>query len=86
MRQGDAAHSLKLFIKHNSPNPVAGGGSSIFFHIWRGGGSKATFGCITMHEDKLKSLVQWVDPKRTPTYILLPQKEYEAHRLEWKLP
>lgn len=86
MRQNDHAHSLKIFINHNAPKPVAGGGSSIFFHIWRGGGSKATFGCTTMPEDQLKALLQWVDPSRKPVYILLPQDQYHAKRLEWKLP
>ena len=86
MRQGDYAHSIKLFIKHNAPNPVPEGGSSIFFHIWRGGGSKATFGCTTMQESQLKSLIQWLDPKRNPVYILLPKEEYKAKRLQWRLP
>ncbi|MGJ8724192.1 MAG: L,D-transpeptidase family protein [Roseibacillus sp.] len=86
MRQNDQAHSIKLFINHNAPKVVPGGGSSIFFHIWRGGGSKATFGCTTMHENELKALIKWVDPKRNPVYILLPQSEYMAKRLQWKLP
>lgn len=86
MRQGDSAHALKLFINHNAPQTVPGAGSSIFFHIWRDGGEKATFGCTTMPESQLKTLIQWVDPTRHPIYILLPQKEYTAKRLEWKLP
>ncbi len=86
MRQNDYAHSLKLFINHNAPQAVAGGGSSIFFHIWRGGGSKATFGCTTMHESQLKTLIQWLNPQRRPVYVLLPQSEYMARRLQWKLP
>jgi L,D-peptidoglycan transpeptidase YkuD (ErfK/YbiS/YcfS/YnhG family) len=33
MKQDDPAHALKLFIAHNPPpKPVAGRGSSIFFH------------------------------------------------------
>lgn len=86
MRQNVQAHSLKLFINHNAPPAIPGAGSSIFFHIWRGGGSKATFGCTTMHQSELEHLVQWVNPKRRPVYILLPQAEYQAKRLQWKLP
>ena len=86
MRQGDHAHSLKLFIKHNATTPIPGDGSAIFFHIWRGGGSKATFGCTTMAESQLKSLIQWVDPKKNPVYILLPKSEYAAKKTTWKLP
>ncbi|MGJ8697261.1 MAG: L,D-transpeptidase family protein [Verrucomicrobiaceae bacterium] len=87
MKQNDYAHSLKLFIAHNAPpKPVPGAGSAVFFHIWRGGGSKPTAGCTTMSEDKLKQLVGWIDPTKKPIYILLPQSEYTAKRAMWKLP
>lgn len=87
MKQGDHAHSLKLFIKHNAkPNIVAGAGSSIFFHIWRRGGAAATAGCTTMPEDKLRSLIARIDPSLSPVYVLLPQAEYEKYRGPWKLP
>ena len=87
MRQNDHAHSLKLFINHNAGSAtVRGAGSSIFFHIWRGGGSKATFGCTTMAPEQLKKMLKWIDPKRKPVYILLPEAEYTSKRLTWKLP
>lgn len=87
MKQGDYPQSLKLFIAHNAPPKVQpGAGSAIFFHIWRGGGSKATAGCTTMPEPQLRSLIQWIDPNRQPIYVLLPQAEYEARRQSWKLP
>ena len=87
MKQNDHAHSLKLFIAHNPPpkaKPDAG--SAIFFHIWRGGGSKPTAGCTTMEERNLKKLVAWVDPTKQPVYILLPLNDYKAKRTAWKLP
>jgi L,D-peptidoglycan transpeptidase YkuD (ErfK/YbiS/YcfS/YnhG family) len=87
MRQNDGAHALKLFIDHNvHPKPVPGAGSSIFFHIWRGGGSRATFGCTTMHENQLRRLVRWIDPRQNPVYILLPVEDYKQLRLDWQLP
>lgn len=90
MRQGDHAHSLKLYIGHNDAilggKPVPGRGSAIFFHIWRGGGSKSTAGCTTMEESQLKQLIAQIDPKRNPVYILLPQSEYVRLRSAWKLP
>jgi L,D-peptidoglycan transpeptidase YkuD (ErfK/YbiS/YcfS/YnhG family) len=87
MKQDDAAHALKLFIAHNAPpNVVPGAGSSIFFHIWRGGGSKPTAGCTTMEETKLRSLIAKLDPANRPLYILLPKAEYEKYRAKWKLP
>ncbi|BDS06264.1 hypothetical protein NT6N_13040 [Oceaniferula spumae] len=90
MRQNDHAHSLKLYIAHNDAilggKPVPGLGSAIFFHIWRGGGSKSTAGCTTMSENQLKQLIAQVDPKKNPVYILLPQNEYQQLRSAWKLP
>jgi len=87
MRQGDYAHSLKLFVAHNAPpKAVPGGGSAIFFHIWRGGGSKPTAGCTTMNESKLRNLIAWIDPEKRPLYVLLPKAEYEKLRKEWQLP
>lgn len=87
MRQGDYAHSLKVFIAHNAPPAARPGlGSAIFFHIWRGGGSKPTAGCTTIAEANLKSLTAWLDPARNPIYILLPAAEYQKLRPVWKLP
>lgn len=90
MRQGDHAHSLKLYIAHNDAilggRPVPGKGSAIFFHIWRGGGSKSTAGCTTMHEAMLKQLIARIDPAKNPAYVLLPETEYQGLRKAWKLP
>lgn len=87
MRQNDTAHSLKLFIKHNAePKPIPGMGSSIFFHIWRAEGSKPTAGCTTMAASNLREIIAWIDPSKTPLYILLPQPAYEEFRKNWKLP
>ena len=87
MKQGDAAHALKLFIAHNAPPKVVPhAGSSIFFHIWRAGGSKPTAGCTTMEETKLRALIAKIDPTRRPLYVLLPKAEYEKFRGPWKLP
>ncbi len=87
MRQGDYAHSLKLFIAHNAPpKAISGKGSAIFFHIWRGGGSKATAGCTTMKEEKLRSLISNVDPTKNPTYVILPRTEYNRLKGIWQLP
>jgi len=90
MRQGDHAHSLKLFIKHNAPSRHAkvtpGGGSAIFFHIWRSNGKKPTAGCTTMAEDKLKAMISLINPQKNPVYILMPRSEYISRRSIWSLP
>ena len=87
MRQNDHAHSLKLFIAHNAPPKVTPGkGSAIFFHIWRGGGSRPTAGCTTLAEANLRSLIGWIDPEAKPLYVLLPKADYLQHAPSWKLP
>ncbi|BCX50255.1 transpeptidase [Haloferula helveola] len=87
MRQNDPAHSLKLFIAHNAaPKIQPGAGSAIFFHIWRGGGSKPTAGCTTVSEERLRSLIAWIDPDKKPLYVLLPKAEYGKYRSDWGLP
>jgi L,D-peptidoglycan transpeptidase YkuD (ErfK/YbiS/YcfS/YnhG family) len=87
MHQNDPPHALKLFIAHNAPpNVVPGGGSSIFFHIWRGEGARPSAGCTTMAADKLSALIARIDPTRRPLYVLLPKAEYEKRRQDWKLP
>lgn len=87
MKQNDYPHSIKLFIAHNAPpRPVSGGGSSIFFHIWRGGGSKPTSGCTTLPEPALRQLIARLDPSVQPLYVLLPKADYDQNRRAWKLP
>ena len=87
MKQSDPAHSLKLFIAHNAqPHVVAYAGSSIFFHIWRGGGSRPTSGCTTMERPKIQWLISQIDPACHPLYILLPKADYSKYRNAWKLP
>lgn len=90
MRQNDYAHSLKLYIGHNDAilggQPIAGLGSAIFFHIWRGNGSKATAGCTTMPETMLKQLIARIDPNKKPVYVLLPESEYRQLKKAWRLP
>jgi L,D-peptidoglycan transpeptidase YkuD (ErfK/YbiS/YcfS/YnhG family) len=90
MRQGDFAHSLKLFIAHNegtsARRAIPNAGSSIFFHIWRGNGTKATAGCTTMQAEKLKSLISKIDPAKNPIYVLLTDADYKKYRAAWNLP
>jgi L,D-peptidoglycan transpeptidase YkuD (ErfK/YbiS/YcfS/YnhG family) len=76
-----------LFIAHNAPpKAIPNAGSSIFFHIWRGGGSRATAGCTTMDQAKLQWLISQIDPTRKPIYILLPKADYQKYKPLWKLP
>lgn len=87
MKQDDPAHSLKLFIAHNTGTDIRpGAGSSIFFHIWRAAGGKPTAGCTTMSEENLRALIAALDPAGNPLYVILPESDYARLRGAWKLP
>ena len=90
MRQTDYPHSIKMLICHNTHERkggvVVGGGSSIFFHIWRNDGKSATAGCTSMAEGNLRTIIARIDPARKPVYILLPREEYAKRRQSWRLP
>lgn len=90
MRQTDYPHSIKMLVHHNTVQsvgkPIVGGGSSIFFHIWRRDGAAATAGCTSMEEQNLRALIARLRARRNPVYILLPRSEYARYRTAWKLP
>jgi L,D-peptidoglycan transpeptidase YkuD (ErfK/YbiS/YcfS/YnhG family) len=90
MKLDDPAHALKLFIAHNADigqnEIVSGGGSSIFFHIWRAGGTKPSSGCTTMAEPNLRRLIEWIDPTQAPIYVLLTDELYGKIGSSWGLP
>lgn len=90
MKQNDPSHKIKLFVQHNSPKdtgrPVPGAGSSIFFHIWRDNGRRATAGCTSMSEANMMKMLGMLDAAKNPMYIILPREEYRKYRKDWKLP
>lgn len=92
MKQDDPSHKIKLFVHHNSPKdknlgrPVPKGGSSIFFHIWRDGGKRATAGCTSMSEHNILRMLSLLDADKKPMYVILPKEEYARYMREWRLP
>lgn len=74
-----------LVVRHNAAPPVAGRGSCIFLHIWAGAG-RGTAGCTALEEERLTELLRWLDPKRLPLLVQLPEGEYARLRTAWRLP
>lgn len=74
-----------LVVRHNAAPPVAGRGSCIFLHVWAGPG-RGTAGCTAMEEERLTELLRWLDPKRLPLLVQLPETEYTRLRAAWRLP
>ncbi|HEX8292528.1 MAG TPA: hypothetical protein VF570_12275, partial [Pyrinomonadaceae bacterium] len=74
-----------LFVMHNAAPPAAGRGSCIFLHVWAGPG-RGTAGCTAMEEASLTELLRWLDPKKRPLLLQLPESEYARRRTDWRLP
>jgi L,D-peptidoglycan transpeptidase YkuD (ErfK/YbiS/YcfS/YnhG family) len=84
MRRKDDLYRQGIFIEHNTPaSPAAG--SCIFFHVWRGP-LTPTRGCTAMEPADTGRLFAWLDPRRTPLLVQLPEAQYEQLRERWKLP
>lgn len=74
-----------VFVMHNESPAVAGRGSCIFLHIWAGPG-QGTAGCTALKEEDLTELLRWLDPRKRPLLVQLPEAEYARLRAAWRLP
>ena len=81
---GDVRYALGLVVAHN-PQAIPGKGSCIFMHLWRQP-DEATAGCTAMDESSMQSLFAWLDPRRSPVFLLLPESEYARLSTDWRLP
>lgn len=84
MRRTDELYRRVVFVEHNTGPAVAGGGSCIFLHVWRGQG-QGTAGCTAMPLPDLERLVTTIDPGHT-VMVALPDVEVRALREAWNLP
>ncbi|WP_051978206.1 L,D-transpeptidase family protein [Edaphobacter aggregans] len=91
MRNTGEAYRWGIVVDHNgiagpqSKQPVQGGGSCIFLHIWQGAGH-GTAGCTAMAPAELEVLLRWLDPKRRPLLVQLTAGEFAQVMKQWKLP
>ena len=81
---GDARYKEGFVIQHN-PDNISGAGSCIFAHLWKAPG-ESTAGCTAMAEPVMDRLLGWLDEKRHPVFVLLPEAEYQRLRADWQLP
>lgn len=78
-------YELGIFVAHNSNPNVKGNGSCIFLHIWKDSNS-GTSGCTAMERPNIEKIFSWIDNKKNPFLIQLPQAEYQKLQTKWKLP
>ncbi len=78
-------YDLGVFVAHNS-NPVKkGNGSCIFLHIWKNETS-GTAGCTAMARENIETVLRWLDVKKNPILIQMPEDSYQIYQKSWKLP
>jgi L,D-peptidoglycan transpeptidase YkuD (ErfK/YbiS/YcfS/YnhG family) len=58
-----------LVIEYNTNPVVKGKGSAIFFHLSKKENS-FTAGCVSIKEEYMKLMVNWLDPKQNPSIIM----------------
>jgi L,D-peptidoglycan transpeptidase YkuD (ErfK/YbiS/YcfS/YnhG family) len=80
----DDAYRLGFVVRHN-PKGTPNGGSCIFVHQQRELG-RPTAGCTALRPEELDELFAWLDAKKRPVFVLLPQEEYELRLEVWQLP
>ena len=84
VKSGDRQYAKGLVILSN-PKNSPGKGSCIFMHLWPKKGA-VTLGCTALDEKVLDALLLWLDPKKRPVFVVLPQAQYDAKQKEWGLP
>ncbi len=84
MRLSGDVYRWGVVVAHNW-NQVPGAGSCIFLHVWEGPGV-ATSGCTAMPEEQMVNVIRWLDRRKNPLLVQLPEPEYRRLRSAWKLP
>jgi L,D-peptidoglycan transpeptidase YkuD (ErfK/YbiS/YcfS/YnhG family) len=69
MRRVDHLYQLGVVVGYNTAPVVAGKGSAIFLHVWKGPGA-TTSGCVAMELSDLARIISWLAPDKNPQIIL----------------
>jgi D-alanyl-D-alanine dipeptidase len=85
MREIGEQYRLGVVVDHNTNPPENGDGSCVFIHIWKNA-QTGTAGCTAMTSEKMEELLRWLDGKKNPVLVQLPEKEYQQLKGDWKLP
>lgn len=84
MRRDDDQYRWGVVVDHNAEG-APGCGSCVFLHIWEAPG-KGTSGCAAMNTSSMEDALRWLDAKKRPVLVQLPQAEFERLRTAWGLP
>jgi L,D-peptidoglycan transpeptidase YkuD (ErfK/YbiS/YcfS/YnhG family) len=78
MRRDDDQYKYGVVIEYNTNPIVKGEGSAIFLHVWKGG--ESTAGCVSMPEEMVVRILEWLDPVKKPLIIIGTESELDALR------
>lgn len=85
MLRKDGLFRWGVVVEQNAPDTVAGQGSCVFLHIWRGP-KQPTSGCTSLAPDRLEEILRWLQADKHPLLVQLPDAAYDSVRESWKLP
>lgn len=85
LRRADGLFDWAIVVTQNAPATLAGAGSCVFLHVWRGAG-RPTAGCTALSRERLEMIVRWLDRRGAPALVQLPDKVYAEVRTAWGLP
>jgi zinc D-Ala-D-Ala dipeptidase len=85
MRRSDELYRWGVVVGYNTRPARSGAGSCIFLHIWDGP-EQGTAGCTAMEPIRIETLLRWLDPKKRPVLVQLPETEYLKYQSAWSLP
>jgi len=85
MRMKSDVYKFGIFVDYNVKPAIPNMGSCIFMHIWSGS-NKPTAGCTAMKESDILKLIDFLDKKKNPILVQVPQPEYSKLKGMYKLP
>lgn len=85
MRMKSDVYKFGIFVDYNVKPAIPTKGSCIFMHIWSGN-TEPTAGCTAMKESDILKLIGFLDKKKNPILVQVPQSEYNKLKVVYKLP
>jgi L,D-peptidoglycan transpeptidase YkuD (ErfK/YbiS/YcfS/YnhG family) len=84
MARSDESYQWIVIVEHNW-KPYPGLGSCIFLHTWQSPRVPTT-GCTAMSRDNLEFLIHWLNARKHPLLVQLPEAVYVSVQRSWQLP
>lgn len=85
MHMKSDVYKFGIFVDYNVKPAIPTMGSCIFMHIWSGN-TEPTAGCTAMKESDILKLIGFLDKKKNPILVQVPQSEYNKLKVVYKLP